>query len=306
MKSASHWYYAHLLDTGQSSLLAAHFVGIVPSPSSWLTALSISSNTHQRSSNASAHPSISSSPWSHNPTPHHPSAKRSIKNLFGLPFRISSQSESTALLGGSRASVVISTLSSASGPASIHHWGWRLMYHACQSVPNFRTYLVTSGMSVRSRCHLSHWWTASGRFLLLRVFFFPYCCRFKSVTVSRIYVKVHTLPSGYPSISSNSNQLLIVCSQRGPSHICSSALTHGTIHLGHFSQFGWVSINEGPESRLLATLVVIAWAVVIFGAWKGVWKEAVGLQVEEKVVERVLEAQTSTSCRETFVSPGCS
>ena len=30
-------------------------------------------------------------------------------------------------------------------------------------------------------------------------------------------------------------------------------------------------------------------------AWKGAWKEAVGLQVEEKVVEWVLEAQTSMS-----------
>ena len=95
--------------------------------------------------------------------------------------------------------------------------------------------------------------------------FLSLCRGFKSVTVSRIYVKVRTLPLGYLSMSSNSNQSLIVCSQRGPSHIHSSALTHGAIHSGHFSQFGWVSINEGPESRLLATLVVIARAVVIFG-----------------------------------------
>ena len=95
--------------------------------------------------------------------------------------------------------------------------------------------------------------------------FLSLCHGFKSVTVSRIYVKVCTLPLGYPSISSNSSQSLIVCSQRGPSHIHSSALTHGAIHSGHFSQFGWVLIYEGPESRLLATLVVIARAVVIFG-----------------------------------------
>ena len=68
-------------------------------------------------------------------------------------------------------------------------------------------------MSVRSQCRLSHWWTVSGQFSLLRVFFFHYCHGFKSVTVSRVYVKVCTLPLGYPSISSNSNQSLIVCSQ---------------------------------------------------------------------------------------------